>query len=84
MTAAGVSTAGVATAGVSTAGVPTAGVSTAIAGVARVATTVATGVTFISLVVLSDLDTLLEGFEFDSYDPLMGHTVDGSRGAVVG
>lgn len=83
MTAAGVSTAGVATAGVSTAGMSTAGVSTAIAGVAGVATTIAT-VTFLSLVVLSDLDALLEGFEFDSYDPLMGHTVDGSGGAVVG
>lgn len=84
MTAAGVSTAGESAAGVSTAGVSTAGVSTAIAGVAGVATTVATSVTFLSLVVLSDLDALLEGFEFDSYDPLMGHAVDGSGGTVVG
>lgn len=60
--------------------VTTAGVTTvSAAGVARVAA----GVAFLSLVVLSDLDGLLDVVEFDADDPLLGHAVDGGGDSVV-
>lgn len=79
MTAAGVTTAGVTTAGVPTAGVTTAGVATLTTRVTRVAWRV----TFLSLVVLRHLDSLLEVLELNAYDPLVGYTVDWGRGSVV-
>lgn len=77
VSAAGVS---VSTAGVT---VTTAGVALTTAGVAGVSTSVAGQVTFLSLVVLSDLDTLLDVVEFNADDSVLRYTVDGGRWAIV-
>lgn len=62
----------------------TAWVSVTAAGVARVTTSVATGVAFFGLVVLSDLDGLLDMVELNAYDSVLRNTVDWGRGTVVG
>lgn len=82
VTTAGVTTAGVTT--VTTAGVATAGVTTvSAAGVSGVTTSVTAGVTFLSLVVLGYLETLLNVVQLDTDDPVVGDTVHWGRGSIV-
>lgn len=59
-------------------------VSTRDAGVSGVSTSVSAGVVLLSLVVLGYLQTLLDVAELDANDPVVGDSVHGSGGAVVG